>query len=82
MGKVLEIVDIIVEYLSSFGLIGGFLLTYIESILPILPLDVFIALNIMSFGHFTGLVISYIGSICGCMTVFLIFKYFIKRKIV
>jgi len=78
MGKVLEIVDIIVEYLSSFGLIGGFLLTYIESILPILPLDVFIALNIMSFGHFTGLVISYIGSICGCMTVFLIFKYFIK----
>lgn len=78
MEKVLEIIDSIVEYLSSFGLIGGFLLTYIESILPILPLDVFIALNIMSFGHFPGLIISYIGSICGCMSVFLIFKYFIK----
>lgn len=78
MEKILEIVDIIVEYLTSFGYIGGFILTYVESILPILPLDIFIALNIMSFGHIQGLVVSYIGSICGCMSVFLMFKYFIK----
>lgn len=78
MEKILKIVDIIVEYLTSFGYIGGFLLTYVESMLPILPLDIFIALNIMSFGHIQGLLVSYIGSICGCITVFLAFKYFIK----
>lgn len=78
MEKILEIIDIVVNALASSGYIGGFFLVFLESMLPILPLDVFIALNIMSFGKVPGLVLSYFASLCGCMTVYFIFKYFIQ----
>lgn len=65
-----EIVDYLTNLMSSFGLFSGFFLIIIESIIPILPLAVFIALNVMSFGSILGFIVSWIATVVGCMISF------------
>ena len=45
--------------------IGSFIVI-LESILPFLPLAVFIAINIIAFGSVLGFILSYISTIIGC----------------
>jgi len=71
--------QIIVDYLLQVGLVGGFLLIVLESIIPALPLSVFIGLNIITFGKILGYVISYFGTIVGCMLSFITFRYILKN---
>ena len=63
-------VDSITNLMSNFGVISGVLLIMIESILPILPFGVFIALNVITFGEVTGFIISWISTVIGCMLAF------------
>lgn len=71
--------QIIVDYLLQVGLVGGFLLIVLESIIPALPLSVFIGLNIITFGKILGYVISYFGTIVGCVLSFITFRYILKN---
>ena len=71
--------QIIVDYLLQVGLVGGFLLIVLESIIPALPLSVFIGLNIITFGKILGYVRSYFGTIVGCMLSFITFRYILKN---
>lgn len=71
--------QIIVNYLLQVGLVGGFLLIVLESVIPALPLSVFIGLNIITFGKILGYVISYFGTIVGCMLSFITFRYILKN---
>ncbi len=52
----------------------------VESIIPILPLSVFITVNFIVFGSFVGFVISWIFTIIGCIISFMIFKHRYKEK--
>lgn len=77
------IVDTVTNFMSNFGFLSGFLLIVIESILPILPLAVFIALNIITFGQLFGFLISWIATVIGCMLAFYIcrkLKYKYAKK--
>lgn len=65
-----EIINSITDVMGNLGFISGFLLIILESILPILPLAVFIALNIMTFGQVFGFIISWIATVIGCMLSF------------
>lgn len=56
------------------SLLVGFSLIILESILPFLPLAVFIAINKIVFGNIVGFVISWVGTIIGCITAFFIFR--------
>ena len=71
-----SIINNFINYFSSFGLMGCFFITYIESIIPIVPLCAFITINVLSFGSVIGFIISYISTILGCLTM-----YFICTKI-
>lgn len=53
----------------------GFGLIVLESIMPILPLALFIALNLMLFGNVIGFLLSWVATICGCILSYSIFKY-------
>lgn len=58
-------------------LIGVFIgvgLIILESIIPILPLALFIALNTLMFGSILGFFISWGATITGCMLSFFIFR--------
>lgn len=80
-----EIIDSFVTnsttILTSIGPIAGILLIILESILPMLPLSVFITLNMISFGSFFGFLISWISTIIGCMLSFTLFRYLFQKKL-
>ncbi len=71
-----QIVDAVTNFMSNFGVLSGFLLIVVESMLPMLPLAVFIALNIITFGELLGFFISWLATCIGCMLAF-----FICRKL-
>lgn len=52
----------------------GFLLIITESIIPALPLSVFITMNVVIFGPVIGYIMSYIATICGCLLSYTVFK--------
>lgn len=72
-------VDTITNFMSNFGIISGILLILLESMLPILPLGVFIALNVITFGEVVGFIISWLSTVIGCMIAFYICRY-LKEK--
>lgn len=58
----------------------GMLVIVLESIIPMLPLGVFIALNMLLFGNILGFILSWIATSLGCLLSFyLVRKIFNKR---
>ncbi len=80
-----ELVDSFVSnwtsWLLAFGPVAGVILILLESILPILPLSVFITLNIVSYGPIFGFLISWLATIVGCMLSFFLFRKFFQTKL-
>lgn len=83
-----DIITNIVTFVSSIigdlGPFFGFFIVFVESIIPILPLSVFIALNVVTFGSLTAFIISWLGTIIGCISAFYLsryFSHFINKKI-
>ena len=69
-----QIINSTVEIIKHTGPLAGFLIIILESIIPVLPLAVFIALNNMVFGPLLGFVISWLATIIGCMIAFYAFR--------
>ena len=83
-----DIINNIVEYLkvlelsSPFiGIFVGFFVIVLESILPMLPLAVFIALNMLVFGKIFGFILSWVATMCGCILAFLICRKGFSEKL-
>lgn len=74
MNELLQNVDVFItgllDSLGVYGPILGCALILVESILPILPLSVFITLNFYAFGHVLGFIISYVLTVAGCNLAF------------
>lgn len=62
--------------MGAFAPILACFLIIIESIIPILPLFVFITVNFLAFGHIIGFIISWICTVIGCLL-----SYFLVKKI-
>lgn len=84
----MEVVDSFVQLITSclqqYGIPFGILLIILESIIPALPLGVFIAFNMLAFGGMLGFVISWIATCIGCVLSYFFFsklfsKYIMKR---
>ena len=75
MDIVNSFVDFCTSFISSGGILFGFLLILLESIIPALPLGVFVALNINSFGFIVGILISWCATCTGCFISYLLFSY-------
>ena len=80
MTEISDFINKIVEIMVSFGPIGGFLLTILESVFPPLPLGAIVGLNMISFGKFFGFIISYVATLTGCMMSFCLFRYLFRDK--
>lgn len=79
----LHIDEFITSVLNSLGMYGpllGCILILVESMVPILPLSVFITLNFYSFGHLVGFLISYILTIAGCSIAFFLCRRFLRER--
>lgn len=80
--SLLSNIDALTEtFLTSMGIWGAIiscLLITVESILPILPVCVFITLVFYTFGSFIGFIISWIFTCLGCLLSFTLFRSKIK----
>lgn len=80
--ELLKQIDIfIIEILNNIGLLAPILagiLIVVESIIPVLPLSVFITLNFYYFGSLLGFLISWILTCIGCYISFIIFRKNLK----
>lgn len=86
-----EIVQLLVEFVMNFvensniflSIFMGSFIIISESMIPMLPLAVFIAINMIAFGNFFGFLISWISTIIGCSLAYYIFKklrpFFMKK---
>ena len=69
--KMNDSINYLITYMGIFGPLLGCVLILVESIIPILPLCLFITINCVSFGYLFGSIISWIFTCIGC---FLSFK--------
>jgi len=65
-----EFINSLIQYLGASGPILGCILIVVESMLPVLPLCVFITLNCMTFGYILGFIMSWIFTCLGCFISF------------
>ncbi len=73
----IDILKEIVSFIETSGAAGaliGCLFIFIESIIPILPLMIFITINFLVFGNLLGFILSWIFTILGCIMSYFIFK--------
>lgn len=83
-----EVIDTAIEFLKMqvqannpvIGIIVGMLVIVLESMIPILPLAVFIAANMLLFGNIIGFIISWIATILGCILAFTICRKGLSDK--
>lgn len=71
-----EAVQFLTGILSSFGVISGIFIIFLESIIPVLPLGVFVSLNVITFGSVVGILISWVGAVLGSL-----FSFYLCRKL-
>ena len=66
------------------GVLIGMFVIILESMIPVLPLAVFIALNMILFGNLAGFIMSWVSTIIGCIIMFIVsrkyFSNFFDRK--
>jgi uncharacterized membrane protein YdjX (TVP38/TMEM64 family) len=71
---ILDLLSNTIELMKHIGPLFGVLIIMLESIIPILPLGVFVALNIFAYGSVLGFVISWLSTIAGCLISFYLFR--------
>lgn len=81
-----ETIDVAVTYVTSilqnYGPFSGILLVILESVFPILPLGVFITLNIHAFGFLLGFFLSWIATCLGCIFSFYFFRFCFSERFI
>lgn len=74
-------IEVTINALGPYGVIFSCLLIVIESVIPILPLSLFIAILYIKYGPVTGFIISWIFTIIGCTMSFFLFQKVFQKKV-
>lgn len=61
------------------GLLIGMIIIVLESMIPALPLGIFIAINMLLFGNITGFIASWIATCIGCLLMFFLVRKFFRK---
>src|SRR5690625_4381247 len=75
-----KVFDILDKY-EQLGPLPGIFLPFIEALLPFLPLFVFVIANSLAYGLLKGFIYSWIGSVLGSITVFLVIRKLGNKRI-
>ncbi len=65
MDAISYLIDFSTNFIAQGGILFGFFIVFIECLIPILPLSVFVALNVNAFGLLKGIVVSWIATCMG-----------------
>ena len=72
--KILEALVNFVQSTGPYGVVVACGLIFVESILPMMPLSVFITVNFLILGKCVGFFVSWIFTVLGCSMSYFIFK--------
>ena len=75
-----DVINYFIDIITKLGPVSGIILIILESIIPVLPLSVFIALNGASFGYLFGFIISWASTCVGCALSFILVRKFFKKS--
>ena len=86
MGEVFSsFYNFIMDTIDNMGVYGPLLVSLfivLESIIPPLPLFVFITINFIAFGYVLGFIISWVCTIIGCIISYYLVKKFLRNFVV
>ena len=68
-----------IDALGVYGPLLGCVFIILESIIPPLPLFVFITLNFVAYGKLVGFIISWICTCIGCFLSYFLVKKFLRN---
>ena len=74
MIELLNSVVIFVQGLGQWGVIIASILLFLESIVPMIPLLVFVTIEYMLLGPVLGFIVSWVFTVLGCVASYLIFR--------
>ena len=74
MQAVSEFIYNIIDAVGVYGPILACLLMLVESIIPMMPLAVFITINFLAYGNIIGFIISWVFTVLGCLISFFLFR--------
>ena len=83
MNIIIDFLNMIVEFIQNsgtFGVLFSVCFIFVESILPVLPLSVFITINFMVLVSLIGFIISWIFTVLGCIMSYTIFRKGLGNK--
>lgn len=69
--------DLIYKIINTMGIYGPLLacgLILIESIIPVMPLALFITINFLAYGSIIGFLLSWVFTVLGCIMSFTLFR--------
>lgn len=75
-----ELINNLLNLLGSWGALLGCVFILFESIIPMLPLSLFITLNFVTFSSIIGFIISWVFTVLGCMMSYYLFKSAVSEK--
>ena len=82
MGSILnELYNYVMDVINSsvvFGPLFACVLIFLESLLPVLPLFVFITIIFIAYGYLIGFILSYLLTCLGCFFSFYLCRKFLK----
>ncbi|MCJ1656787.1 TVP38/TMEM64 family protein [Staphylococcus sp. NRL 16/872] len=64
--------------LQELGYFAGFIILYLRAIVPVLPLTLYVIMNVHAYGFLIGTGISWLGIVSGTYTVFYICRKFVN----
>lgn len=77
-----DFIMVTIDYMGVYGPLLGSLLIVVESIIPVLPLFVFISINFIAFGPVLGFIISWLCTVIGCCLSYFLVKKLFGRLVV
>ena len=69
-----ELIHNLINMFGIYGPIFSCILILFESIIPIMPLALFITINFLAYGKIVGFIISWIFTVLGCIMSFYLFR--------
>jgi uncharacterized membrane protein YdjX (TVP38/TMEM64 family) len=72
----------VLQNIKELGILLPISLTFIEALVPALPLTAIVAFNVGLYGIARGFVYSWLGSVLGAAAVFLFFRHVVRRRLI
>lgn len=72
----------LIDALGVYGPLLGCLFIVLESIIPPLPLFVFITMNFIAFGNVIGFIVSWVCTVIGCVISYFLVKKFFRNFVI